>query len=69
MQRNKLVNTHDAMNKYLLFEYFQYDCRGGFHDFSSSHETIDDAMKSVRCTYWHVIDRDTLECVAGNDKP
>ena len=57
------------MKKYLLFEYYSHEARGGFHDFAGSYETIEDAEKSVTGTYWHVMDRDTFECVAGNDQP
>ena len=57
------------MKKYLLFEHEYADARGGMFDLTGSYDTVQDAKREVVRQYWHVIDRDTFQCVAGNDVP
>lgn len=54
------------MKRYLVFQYDGYEAIGGFYDLRGSFDSIAECEASITCEYWHVIDRDTLECVAGN---
>lgn len=57
------------MKKYILFGYEGHDARGGLHDMRGFYDTLEEVEQKPKMEYWHVIDRDTWECVAGNDSP
>lgn len=59
--------------KFLLFTYDKYYPKGGWHDFRSSHASVQDAVVVVAnmkedLDFWHVVDIDTDTIVAKGNR-
>lgn len=54
------------MNRYLLFSCDDYDADGGWGDFRSDHEHLEDALAAAvsdRRDRWHVVDLTAADIV------
>ncbi len=58
------------MERFLLFAGSVYYAAGGWKDFQSSHDTLEEAIKTAKAEHneydwWHVVDTTTMTIVSG----
>lgn len=59
------------MKKFLLFSGSIYYASGGWLDFKSSHDTLEEANQTAMANishgydWWHVVDTETMQEVSG----
>ena len=51
-----MTEAEFAVKRFVVFSGDQYYPDGGWSDFKSSHDTLNEALSTARGDWWHIVD-------------